>query len=232
MSLIGQADFADCEAPDGWMFAQDVNAWSSLSYAIAGLVIAVAVIRWRVPRAFLALAVAITAEGVGSVMYHGDPSDAAQLLHDAALVATLGFIAGWHVGRLIRRADVGALIGLGVGALAGVVGASALSVVTNSFVAGFVVILIAAELLARRTGLPAVWNPASVALVGLALVAWVLGTADSPVCDAQSWAQPHALWHVLSALVALAWVDRAAAAAAPERRSRGKQEVNTEPMGV
>ena len=232
MSRIGQADFADCEAADGWMFAQDVNAWSSLSYVVTGLIIAIAVVWWRVPRAFLALALAITVEGVGSLLYHGDPSDAAQLLHDAALVATLGFITGWHVGRLIRRADVGALVGVAVGAVAGVVGASAAAVVTNSFVGGAVVILIAAELVARRSGLPAVWNVASVALVGLALVAWALGTADSPVCDAQSWAQPHAVWHVLSALVVLAWVDRAAGAAAGSSWSSSPSCAKTEPMGV
>ena len=69
----------------------------------------------RVPRAFLALAVAITVEGVGSVLYHGDPSDTAQLLHDAALVATLGFIDRLARRPAGRRADAGALRGQAVG---------------------------------------------------------------------------------------------------------------------
>ena len=171
---------------------------------------------------------AIALEGVGSLLYHGDPSDTAQFLHDAALVGALGFISGWHVGRLARRADAGALSGLVVGIVAGVIGASASTTITNLFVAGGVIALVAAELLARRAGSRPCGTAAGVALVGLAVLAWVLGTADSPACDAQSWAQPHALWHVLSALVVLAWVDRASAAAAPKATA----EVHHEPMGV
>ncbi len=217
----GQTDYADCEELDGWSFAQDVNAWSSLGYIVAGLVIIVAATRRRVPRVFLALALAVIVEGVGSVLYHGDPGDAAQLLHDAALVAILGFITGWHVGRLAGgRADVGALAGFGAGAIAGAVGASAAAAVTNSFVAVAVVVIVGAELLARRRRLPAVWNAASILLVGVAVLSWVLGTSDSPLCDADSWAQPHALWHLLSALVVLVWVDRAAAVTMPDNPPR------------
>ena len=229
--LIEQVEIGDCEAVDDWSMAQDVNAWSSLGYVAAGVVVIVAVARRRIPRVFLALAFAVVVEGVGSVLYHGDPSDVAQLLHDAALVAILGFITGWHVGRLAgERTDAGALLGLVVGTMAGAIGASASAAVTNSFVAAAVVVLVGAELLARRRRLPAVWNSASVVLVGIAVLAWVLGTSDSPLCDADSWAQPHALWHLLSALVVVAWVDRAAAAASmPDRppRLRGQQACPT-----
>ena len=219
--LIEQVEIGDCEAVDDWSLAQDVNAWSSLGYVAAGVVVIVAVARRRIPRVFLALAFAVVVEGVGSVLYHGDPSDVAQLLHDAALVAILGFITGWHVGRLAgERTDAGALLGLVVGTIAGAIGASASAAVTNSFVAAAVVVLVGAELLARRRRLPAVWNSASVVLVGVAVLAWVLGTSDSPLCDADSWAQPHALWHLLSALVVVAWVDRAAAASMPDRPPR------------
>jgi Ceramidase len=219
--VIRQAEIGDCEAVDDWSLAQDVNAWSSLGYMAAGLVVIVAVARRRVPRVFLALAVAVVVEGAGSVLYHGDPSDAAQLLHDAALVAVLGFITGWHVGRLARRrTDAGALLGLVAGAIAGAVGATASAAVTNSFVAAAAVVLVGAELLARRRRLPPVWNAASVVLVGVAVLSWVLGTSDSPLCDADSWAQPHALWHLLSALVVVAWVDRAAAVTMPEHPPR------------
>ena len=102
MRLIEQVDIGDCEAVDDWSLAQDVNAWSSLGYIVAGLVVIVAVARCRVPRVFLALAAAVIVEGVGSVLYHGDPGDAARLLHDAALVAILGSSpagtsAGWSI---------------------------------------------------------------------------------------------------------------------------------------
>ena len=213
---MSEANYADCEERDGWFLAQDVNAWSSLAYGVAGVVIVVAVVRWRVPRAFLALAVAITVEGVGSLLYHGDPSDVAQLLHDGALVATLGLMSGWHVGRLSGAADVGASFGLAVGVVAGALAASTSAAITSAFVAGSVIIVVAAELLARRAGRPAVWNGAILCLIALALLAWVSGTTGSPLCDAESWLQPHALWHVLSALVVLAWVARASAAASPD----------------
>jgi 1-acyl-sn-glycerol-3-phosphate acyltransferase len=217
---IEQAEVGDCEAVDGWSLAQDVNAWSSLGYVVAGLVFVVAAARQRVPRSFLALAVAAIVEGVGSVLYHGDPGDVAQFVHDAALVAVLGFISGWHVGRLTGRADAGALVGFAAGAVAGAVGASASAAVTNSFVGAAVVVLVGAEIVARRRRLPAVWNAAIVVLVGIGVLSWVFGTSDSPLCDADSWAQPHALWHLLSALVLLAWVDLAAAAAMPDRPPR------------
>jgi hypothetical protein len=219
--LVEQVEVGDCEAVDDWSLAQDVNAWSSLGYVVAGLVVIVAVARRQVPRVFLALAVAVVVEGVGSVLYHGDPGDAGHLLHDAALVAILGFITAWHVGRLAgRRTDVGALAGFVAGAIAGAVGASAAAVVTNSFVGAAVVVIVGAELLARRRRLPGVWNAASVILVGVAVLSWVLGTSDSPLCDADSWAQPHALWHLLSALVVLVWVDRAAAVTMPDNPPR------------
>jgi hypothetical protein len=71
----GRPRVVDCEWPDSWFFAQDANAWSSLAYCVVGLVIGVAVVQRRVPTAFLALAAAITVEGAGSVLYHGDIGD-------------------------------------------------------------------------------------------------------------------------------------------------------------
>jgi glycerol-3-phosphate O-acyltransferase / dihydroxyacetone phosphate acyltransferase len=42
----------------------------------------------------------------------------------------------------------------------------------------------------------------------------------SPACDAESWLQPHGVWHVLTAVVALAWVDRAYGAVDPANAPR------------
>ncbi len=63
----------------------------------------------------LALAVITIAEGFGSLLYHGAASDFGQFLHDVPLIGALGFVAGWHVGRLSDRADPGSLVGIGVG---------------------------------------------------------------------------------------------------------------------
>ena len=49
---------------------------------------------------------------------------------------------------------------------------------------------------------------------------WWFGTPDSPLCDTDSLFQPHALWHVLTAVLALAWVDSAYAAADPDHPPR------------
>jgi drug/metabolite transporter (DMT)-like permease len=93
----------------------------------------------------------------------------------------------------------------------GIVGTSISTLATNLCVAVGVIVLVAAELLARRRGLPVVWNGAALGLAGLALVAWTAGTSDSPLCEPQSWLQAHAVWHVLSALVVWVWVARTAA---------------------
>ena len=65
-----------------------------------------------------------------------------------------------------------------------------------------------------------VWSWPLLAFGAVAVSLWGLGTPDSPVCDADSWAQPHAGWHVLTAIVALAWADRAYGAADPDHAPR------------
>ena len=151
LTAAAQAGVADCEAHDGGLFAQDVNAWTSLALVAVGLVIVVprrAADGCRV--AFLGLAVAIVAGGVGSVLYHGDPGDTSQLVHDGSLVASAGFVAGWHVGRLRSgRTGVTAGVGLVSGLAAGVVGASTSAVVTDAFVAIAIVAIAISEVVAQ-----------------------------------------------------------------------------------
>jgi 1-acyl-sn-glycerol-3-phosphate acyltransferase len=234
VTQILQADpLGDCEAGDAGMFVQDVNAWSSLAYVAVGVVIAAVVVRRRVAPVFLALAAAAVAEGVGSVLYHGRGGDAARIVHDGALTAMLGFIAGWHVARMRPgRAAAGALVGLGLGAVAGVAGGASSAAVTNAFVGAATVLIAGSEVLARRRRLPAIWNAGTLALVAIALLSWILGRSGSPVCDAGSWVQPHGLWHTLSAVVALAWLDRAAAASQPEAPPRLWRRATDRAFGV
>jgi hypothetical protein len=218
--LAARSDFADCEAHDGGLFAQDVNAWSSLALVGVGLLIVGYVVRRRLSPAFLGLAAAIAAGGVGSVLYHGDPGDTAQLVHDGSLIASAGFVAGWHVGRLMHgQAGAVALIGLSTGLAAGVVGASTSAMVTNAFVAIAVVVIVVAEAAARRRGLSPLLDGVVLGLAGVGVIAWLLGRPDSPLCYPESWVQPHALWHVLSALIVLAWVDRSSLASRRDAQS-------------
>ncbi len=211
---------SDCELRDDWLLEQDVNAWSSLAYVAAGLVLAWEVRRARLPRAVYGLAAISVAEGFGSLLYHGAASDFGQFLHDVPLIGALAFVAGWHVGRLRGRADAGSLVGLATGiAVSAAVWAFAPDA-TNIAVGVSVAVIVVASLIARRRSMTAVWSWPLLGLGAVAIGMWALGTPGSPACDADSWLQPHGLWHVLTAIVAIAWVDRAYAAADPDRAPR------------
>ncbi len=139
---------ADCELRDGWLLEQDVNAWSSLAYVAAGLVLVQEVRRSRLPRAVYGLAAVMAAEGFGSLLYHGAASDFGQFLHDVPLIGALAFVAGWHVGRLRRRSDLGSLIGLAVGLVVSTALWAFARGATNIAVGVSVVIIVIASLIA------------------------------------------------------------------------------------
>ena len=82
---------ADCELVDAWLWEQDVNAWSSLAYVVAGLVLAVATNRHRLPRAFYALAAITVVEGVGSLLYHGRSGEASAKATDSSTTSSICF---------------------------------------------------------------------------------------------------------------------------------------------
>ena len=211
---------ADCEVRDDWFLEQDVNAWSSLAYVLAGVVLAVQVARHRLPPAVYALAVVVVAEGVGSVLFHGSAGDVSQFLHDVALIGALGFVAGWHAGRLVGAPDRGSIVGLVVGSVTASVLWAVAPGATNATVAVAVVVIVATSVVARRRGLAGVWSPAVLVLGVVAVAMWAFGTPDSALCNTDSLFQPHALWHVLTAALALAWVDSAYAAADPDHAPR------------
>jgi hypothetical protein len=205
---------ADCELRDDWFLEQDVNAWTSLTYVAVGVfVIAVVVLR-AMPRAFLAFGVLTAVEGVGSFLFHGAAGRLAEYLHDVPLIGVVGFIAGWHAGRLLRSgsASTGALVGAGAGLIAGVV-SSAVGA-TSVVAAALGVVVAATEVVARRRRLPRVWTVSLLALAAVAAVTWMAGRTDGALCDEQSWLQPHGLWHVLSALLLLGWFANASTATA------------------
>jgi glycerol-3-phosphate O-acyltransferase / dihydroxyacetone phosphate acyltransferase len=214
------SDTADCELRDDWFLEQDVNAWSSLAYIVAGVVLAVQVAGRRLPAAAYGLAAVVAAEGVGSLLFHGAAGDVSQFLHDVPLIGALGFVAGWHAGRLVEATDRGSIVGL----LVGLVTASALWAVapgaTNATVAVAVAVIVVTSVVARRRRLVGVWSPPLLVLGAVALAAWAAGSRESPLCSTDSVFQPHGLWHVLTAVLALAWADSAYAAADPDRAPR------------
>jgi len=211
---------ADCEVRDDWFLEQDVNAWTSLAYLVAGLILAWEATHRRLPRAALGLAVVVGFEGVGSWLYHGAASDTAQFLHDVPLIGALAFVAGWHVGRLFDASDRGSLIGLAAGLAVSTVLWAVAPDATNATAGVAVVVIVVASLLARQRDLVGVWSLPVLVLGGIAVAMWALGTPDSPLCETDSWLQPHGVWHVLTAIVALAWADSAYAAVRPEQPPR------------
>lgn len=223
---------SDCELRDDWLLEQDVNAWTSLAYVAAGAVLASEVKRRRLPPAVLVLALVAATEGFGSLLYHGAASDIAQFLHDVPLIGALGYVAGWHVGRLRSVANRGSLVGTGIG----LVVAAVMWVVTpgavNVAVAAAVVVIVAASWQARRWGMTRVWTGAVLAVGVIAVAFWAIGTPGSPACNADSWLQPHGVWHVLTALLLLAWVDAAYAAVDPDRAPRMFRRFTDRALGL
>ena len=176
---------------------------------VVGIGIVVAVSRGRLRDTFIALGVVTALEGVGSLLYHGAEGDPPAFLHDLALVATVGFIAGWQVGRLTARPDAGALVGTACGLSLAAVLTLGPAGTTNLAAAVAVFATAGAETTARRRGMRAVWTRWLLVLVAIAVLAWLAGRPDGPFCDDQSWLQPHALWHVLTALIVAGWAASA-----------------------
>lgn len=170
--------------------------------------------RGRLPRAFVALAGVTALEGIGSLLFHGSSADLGSYLHDASLVGVLGFIAGWHVGRLAGGSAAASLVGVGAGTAAGAAAAFE-SGATNGMVAIAGVVVLLSEVAARRRHQPPVWTLPLLVLTGTAVAAWVAGSSGGPLCDASSWAQPHGLWHVLTSAVVVVWAERTRVAVEP-----------------
>ncbi len=97
----------DCAAIAWW----SANAVSAAGYLLAAGTLTWGTIAGRLPRHSLVLAAAVALEGVGSILAHGTGGDGAILVHDLALLAMVGYVAGWHLGRLCDRALDGAVTG-------------------------------------------------------------------------------------------------------------------------
>src|SRR5262245_32160648 len=115
-------------------------------------------------------------------------------------------VTGWL--RLLIGVYAGALIAVGVGSFAyhGPQPAWAGRAHDGSIILALVcAILLAVTAGGRRTR---IWRTGpgrlSAALAAGALAAYAAGRTGSPLCDPDSWIQPHAVWHVLVAGSALA----------------------------
>jgi hypothetical protein len=97
----------DCERLGDGFLTQPVNALSSLAYVAVGAELMVRAWHQR-SRGWSSVGLAafgalVAAEGVGSVGFHGPGDSVSHRLHDAALGATIAFVAATEVVALVRR---------------------------------------------------------------------------------------------------------------------------------
>jgi hypothetical protein len=201
----------DCEALGGGLFAQPVNASTSLSYVAVGLV--VLAVGWRrrgrpdLPTTVFAML--LVAVGLGSVAFHGPQWSGAQAMHDAPILLLLLFVLGHDVALLRPRVRRPWL----VFATAAAVTVSTVSPDAGAVLTAAAVIAIAvAELLVDRRhlrhsagGAPRRLHALILVIVVIAGASWFLGRTGSPACDPDGLLQFHGLWHAVSSVVFGAW---------------------------
>jgi nitroreductase len=194
----------DCAAVGWW----SPNAISAAGYLCAAGVLAWWVVRGRQPRTTLLLAAVTALEGVGSLLAHGGAGAGAIFLHDLALLGIVGYLTGWHLGRLQGVQLGGATVGTATGGVVGAVVWPWYRGITVPLTAVALVAVVSSEVAARRRGLPAVWTGSLLAIATVTAVAWLAGRTGSPLCDPGSPLQLHALWHLLTAYLVVAWTAR------------------------
>jgi len=211
MTWLAEIGASDCERLADDFLAQPVNALSSFAYVVVGaLIIVVAWRRRRLDAPTVVFAVSLAAVGLGSVAFHGPQPPESRLLHDLPIVITLLFMVlqGVVLLRPGTRWVPPFIAGSVIAALLSWVAddaASALSAV-------LAVALVVVETLVYRGGhrrssrRRQLFGYGAMAVVmAVAGSQWLLGRTDSPVCEPDSYVQPHGLWHVLSAVVFGLW---------------------------
>ena len=191
----------DCERIHDGLWAQPVNAASSLAYVAAGAALAArartAPAARRAP--LYAFAAAAAANGAGSVAYHGPGGPVSRWLHDTALIATLSLIAASD-GERLGAAPAwpgGAAAAAGAGAVLALsprTSAVAQAVLGAGALAGEATVAIEA----RRRGRPLRIAPAAAA-GALAVAVYATTRTGGALCRPDSRVQGHALWHALTA---------------------------------
>ena len=204
-SLILAMATSDCEAiRDAWL-AQPANAWSSGAYLLAGGYLAVRH-RASLPgsAALTAAVLSLGAVAVGSVLYHGPQPAWGDAVHDATIALLLGALASLggtaRSPQGFRHRAVPVVAVLAAVLVVVVPGSVALA---HGALAGLVAVRHVGA--ATRGSLAPATRVALVALVA-GTVLFAAGRTGGPLCEPRSLAQPHAGWHVATAIAAAALV--------------------------
>jgi hypothetical protein len=205
----------DCEQVRSGLLGQPANAVSAVGYLFAGGWLLVWVCRRRAaPHRYWWFAAAVAANGVGSGLYHGPGWPGSSWCHNVAAVAVpvfiavdgLGGIRGWD-DRSITRGGLTATAAATAGALA--------RPVTDIAMLTAVTAAVLVEAVVARRSNPRGGGRAGrivvVAALAVGVTAYLLGRTGGPLCRPDSLLQPHALWHLLTAVAMAAWAaDRIA----------------------
>lgn len=190
---------SDCERCRSGPVAQPVNTASSLAYVAAGLVVlrgeAAATGHRRGPTPRSALGWAAVAAGLGSVAYHGPGTALGRYVHDASLLALLATMAVDDLESVAGREAAPAVLAA-VPPLAALAAHPRTSAVAQASVGAVSAVVGAAR--GVRSGGARSW--VGLGVLGLGALAHVLGRTGGPLCRPDALVQPHAAWHVATAV--------------------------------
>lgn len=190
---------SDCERCRPGLVTQPVNTVSSLAYVVAGAA-SLAEARRRptgTAPGTRAVGWALVAVGLGSVAYHGPGGVVGRWAHDASLLAMTGLVVLTDIhhdrGTEPTAAEVAA-----TGIAATVAAHPRTSETAQLLTAAGALLAETRRHLARGDDEPTGVLAATSLAAGLGL--HVAGRTDRPLCRPDSPLQPHAGWHVLSAV--------------------------------
>jgi hypothetical protein len=188
---------SDCEAIHEGFLGQPVNALSSGAYLVAGAALVVDAASASGPSRdrLVTFGLAVAANGIGGVGYHGPGDRLSRWVHDAALLASLGLILVTDAEGLRRRppsrpAALTVLVASGAAAAHPSVSTTAQRALT-----ALAPVFEVASRPARGYALTA----------GLGAIVHAGSRTGGPLCRPESRLQGHALWHVISALALWQW---------------------------
>ena len=202
---------SDCERIRDRVIRQPSNTVSSAALVVIGALIAArGRHRGSQPRSD-AFGAAVAAAGAGSVLFHGPGGAGAHWLHDATIAAMAAYPPVENVRRM-RGMPVGRALAAhaGITAVAGVLLAARPPWV-QEISAALAAAGVATEVAARRSRPASAhrFQRSSDVVWVLALLSYVGGRTESPLCRPDSRLQLHGLWHALAGVAVAAWAEAA-----------------------
>lgn len=202
-TLFQRMGGSDCESIGDGFLAQPVNAVSSLTFSIIGVVS----IWWamrvegneRAVRIVFGLLMVFT--GAGSVMFHGPQGPGSQFGHDVTFLVTVWFVAIINIAETLRWKRVAEWGVIAAGGLALSVVLVLAPGLTNVLMVATVISLIVSDVILHRRGrVRTRWYVASLVALVAAVAMFLLGRTGGPLCEPDSLFQGHGMWHLLGAL--------------------------------